>query len=145
MEKKIFKSIGAVLAGFILTLILTRGLDILLESTGIFPSVEEQQKHGFNILWMNILAIIYRVVFTIIGGYVTAKLAPSKPMKHVLILGIIGTIIAIIGNIVVANIPEMANVLPLWFSIALVITAFPSIWIGGKLATKNIMTTNASR
>lgn len=130
------KNIGAVLAGFVLTLILTRGMDILLESIGVFPTVEEQQKYGFNTLWMNIVAILYRVIFTIFGGYFTAKLSASKPMQNVNILGIVGTIIAIVGNIIVSQIPEMANVLPLWFSIALVIIAFPSVWFGGKLATK---------
>lgn len=139
------KSIGAILAGFILAFLLSRGMDVLLESTGVFPTVEYQLKHGFNILWMNILAIFYRVLFSAIGGYVTAKLAPTKPMGHVMILGILGTVIAIIANIVFSMIPEMANVLPLWFSIALVVTALPSVWIGGKLATKWIKTKNASR
>lgn len=134
MKKATIINIGAVLGGFLLTLILTRGTDIFLENTGIFPTVEEQQKYGFNILWMNILAIAYRIVFTMLGGYFTAKLSANKPMRNVIILGILGTLIAVIGNIVVSKIPEMANVLPLWFSIALVIIAFPSVWLGGKLA-----------
>ena len=129
------KNIGAILLGFLITLILTRGTDILLENIGVFPTVEEQKKYGFNILWMNIVAILYRIIFTMVGGYLTAKLSAGNPMRNVNILGIIGTSIAIIGNVVVSQIPEMANVLPLWFSIALVIIAYPSVWIGGKLAT----------
>lgn len=144
MKKIALKNIGAVLAGFLLTLILTRGTDILLENTGVFPTVEEQQKYGFNILWMNIVAILYRIIFTMFGGYLTAKLSASKPMRNVNILGIIGTIIAIIGNIVVSQIPEMADVLPLWFSIALVLIAYPSVRTGGKLATIK-RSENASR
>jgi len=134
MKSTTFKNTGAIVIGFLITLILTRGTDILLEITGIFPTVEEQQKFGFNILWMNIVAIVYRIGFTILGGYLTAKISVSRPMRNVRILGIIGTVIAIIGNIVVSQIPEMANVLPLWFSIALVVIAFPSVWFGGKLA-----------
>ena len=135
MKKAALKNIGAVIAGFLLTLILTRGMDILLESIGFFPTVEEQQKYGFNILWMNIVAIAYRIAFTILGGYVTVKLSANRPMRNVNILGIVGTIVAIIGNIVVSQIPEMANVLPLWFSVALVLIAYPSVWTGGKLTT----------
>ncbi len=136
MNKIALKNIGTVIAGFVLTLLLTRGMDILFESMGVFPTVEEQQKNGFNVLWMNIVAILYRVVFTILGGYLTAKTSASKPMRNVNILGIVGTIIAIIGNIVVSQIPEMANVLPLWFSVVLVLIAYPCVWTGGKLATK---------
>ena len=84
---------------------------------------------------MNIIAIVYRIAFTILGGYLTAKLSASKPMRNVTILGIAGTIIAIIGNMVVSQIPEMANVLPVWFSVALVLIAYPSVWTGGKIAT----------
>jgi hypothetical protein len=130
------KSTAAVLAGFVLTFLLTRGTDVLLEATGIFPTVEYQLKHGFNVLWMNVLALVYRIFFTMAGGYVTAKLAPASPMKYVIILGIMGTVIAIVANIVISRIPEMANVLPVWFSIALVVTAFPSVWIGGKWGNK---------
>jgi len=135
MKKTALKNIGAVIAGFVITLILTRGMDILLESIQVFPTVEEQQKYGFNILWMNIVAIVYRVTFTILGGYLTAKLSASRPMRNVNILGIAGTIIAIIGNIVVSQIPEMANVLPIWFSVMLVLIAYPSVWAGGRLVT----------
>lgn len=134
--KTILKNTGAIIAGFVLSFILTRGMDILLEATGIFPSVEEQKRVGFNILWMNLVAIIYRFVFAAIGGYLTAKLSVSKRMRNVIILGVAGTCIAIIANVAISQIPEMANVLPLWFSVALVITAFPSVWIGGKIATK---------
>ncbi|MEO5777298.1 MAG: hypothetical protein ABIQ27_10345 [Flavobacterium sp.] len=142
MEKQTLKSIGAIAAGFFLTLILTIGLDILLESTGIFTSTKEQQIQGLNTPWFYIIAISYRVIFTIIGGYITAKLAPTKPMKHVLILGIIGTVLALIGNIVGQYIPQTKNALPLWFAIALVVTALPSVWIGGRLATKNIISSS---
>jgi hypothetical protein len=135
MKKIALKNIGAVIAGFVLTLILTRGMDILLESIGVFPTVEEQQKYGFNILWMNIVAIVYRIALTILGGYLTVKLSASRPMRNVNMLGIVGTIVAIIGNIVVSQITEMANVLPVWFSVALVLIVYPSVWIGGKLAT----------
>ena len=134
MKKRALKNIASVAVGFISTLILTIGMDTLLENTGVFPPVEEQLRVGFNILWMNIVAIIYRIAFSIIGGYLTAKLSANRPMRNVIILGFAGTIFAIAGNIVGSQIPEMANVLPLWFSIALVLIVYPSVWTGGKLA-----------
>ena len=137
MKNTVLKNTGAVIAGFVAALILTIGMDTLLEGTGIFPTVEEQQKYGFNVLWMNILAILYRMVFTAFGGYLTAKISTGNPMRNVNILGVAGTIIAVIANTAVSQIPEMANVLPLWFSFALVLIAYPSAWLGGRLAVKN--------
>jgi hypothetical protein len=136
MKKAVIFNALAIAAGFIATLILTRGTDIFLESVGIFPTVREQQQYGFNVLWMNILALFYRVVYTTIGGYLTAKTSDSHHMRNVRILGIIGTIVALIGNIVVSQIPEMANVLPVWFSVVLVIIAYPFAILGGRLAAK---------
>jgi hypothetical protein len=34
-----------------------------------------------------LLALVYRTVYGILGGYVTARLAPRAPMRHALILG----------------------------------------------------------
>ncbi len=135
---KILGSIFAVLVGFIVIFILSLGTDTILENAGIFPSIAEQQKYSFNILWMDLLALFYRVVYTILGGYITAKLAPNKPMRHVIILGVFGTVVAIVGNIVGSMIPATKDVLPLWFMVALVLMQYPGVWIGGKLAIKQI-------
>jgi hypothetical protein len=135
MSVNIFKSIGAVLAGLIVPVILAMITDTILEKNGIFPSIEHQQEYGFNVVWMNLLALFYRFVYTAFGGYVTGKLAPGRPMHHVITLGVIGTVIAIVSNIAVSQIPETANVLPIWFMVVLVLTAFPAVWLGGRWAT----------
>jgi hypothetical protein len=72
-------------------------------------------------------------VFTILGGYITARLAPHKPMKHVAIVGIIGTIAGIAGAITAIT---MADLGPTWYPIALAVTGFPAVWIGGLLQTR---------
>jgi hypothetical protein len=64
------------------------------------------------------LALFYRSVYAIVGGYVTALLAPSRPMRLVTILGIVGTVLAVAG--VFANL----NNSNLWYPVGLVITAF---------------------
>jgi hypothetical protein len=37
-----------------------------------------------------LLAIAYRIVITVGGAWLTARLAPDKPMKHAMILGVVG-------------------------------------------------------
>lgn len=124
--KNIFKSIGAVLAGFLTVVILSIATDMVLEKLGIFPSPDM----GLFIPWMLGLALAYRIVFTVIGGYVTARLAPNRPMRHVTILATIGVIAGILGVIAGWNLSAH------WYPIAIAVTAFPCTYWGGKLGAK---------
>jgi hypothetical protein len=60
------------------------------------------------------LVIGYRAVFSLIGCYLTAKLAPQTPMKHALVLGGIGVVLSAIGAIVAADLG------PSWYAWTLV-------------------------
>ncbi len=123
------KSIGAVFAGFLTVVLLSVGTDSVLESAGIFPSPE----HGFFITWMLIVALAYRSIYTVAGGYVTAHFAPSTPMKHVTVLASIGTVAGIAGIFIGWDLSQH------WYPIAIAVTAFPLTWIGGWLKTKKAM------
>ena len=120
----ILKSIGAVVAGFATVFILSVATDTVLEKLGIFPPPSEQ---GLFVTWMLVLAFVYRSVYAVVGGYVTARLAPERPMRLVGILGVIGTIGGLVGVIVGWNLSQH------WYPIALAVTAFPLVWYGGKL------------
>lgn len=126
---KILKSIGAVVAGFLTVVFLSVGTDAVLERTGFFPPTTEPEAYT---QWMLFVALVYRTVFTVLGGFVTAKLAPSKPMKHVMVLAVLGTV-AGIGGVFAGW--QYGNH---WYPIALAVSAFPAIWYGGKLATKGV-------
>jgi hypothetical protein len=52
--KQVRRSTLAVAAGFVLDLFLSRSVDVLLESTNVFPPVAQQQAEGFDVLWMNV-------------------------------------------------------------------------------------------
>jgi hypothetical protein len=125
------KGIGAVLAGLIVIILLSNGTDAILEGTGVFPSLEEQQRNGFTTPWMVTLAFLYRLVFMVLGGYITAALAPNNPIRHAIILGIVGIIIGVVGA------AAAWNIVPAWFSIGLIILALPSVWLGAKLRTRD--------
>ena len=125
---KILKSIGAVLAGMIFIVATHTLTDFVLESLGIFPSPDT----GLHTTWMLVTATVYRSIFNVGGGYVTAALAPDRPMLHAIILGSIGTAIGAAAAVVF--IPM--NLSPAWYPIALAVLALPCTWLGGKLKTK---------
>jgi hypothetical protein len=124
----ILKGIGAVLAGIIFIVATHSGTDYVLESLGIFT----QPGEGFHTTWMVVTATIYRSIYTVAGGYVTAALAPNPPMRYVWILGLIGVVLGTIGAIV--TIPM--GIAPVWYPIALVVLGLPCVLLGGKLRSK---------
>ena len=126
----IIRSIAAVLAGLIFIFITHSGMDFILESLGIFMSPHE----NFHTTWMVVTAFIYRTLLSIAGGYLTARLAPSRPMTHALALGTIGLIFCTVA----ATVLIPMNISPTWYPIALALVAVPSGWLGGKLAEKAI-------
>ena len=84
---------------------------------------------GLFVTWMLALALFYRCIYTILGGYITARLAPNLPMQHALILGAVGVVAATAGTIAAWNMSSH------WYPISLIITAVPCTWLGGKIRT----------
>jgi multisubunit Na+/H+ antiporter MnhB subunit len=123
----VLKSIGAVLAGFIAVFILSVGIDAVLEKPGVFPP---QKNPAAYVWWMLLLALVYRSIYTVAGGFITAALAPNWPMIHAIILGVIGLIFALLGLIVNWSKTGPSS---LWYPLLLVILALPCVWLGGKL------------
>jgi hypothetical protein len=116
------RSVWAVIAGFLTVFILSSLGDVVIHASGYYPPEGVMPSTGMWILFLS-----YRFVFTVLGGYVTARLAPANPMKHVLILGSIGTVAGLIGVF------AMGEYGPAWYAWALVVTAIPLTWLGGKL------------
>jgi hypothetical protein len=129
--RRILRGIGAVLAGFFATFIHSIGTDILLHAAGVFPPWGQPMSNA-----LFALATAYRTVYTVTGGYVTARLAANKPMGHVWTLGVIGLLAAIAGTAATWDKgPEFG---PKWYPVALVVLAIPCVWLGGKLAQRAI-------
>ena len=125
---QILKGIGAIVAGFVFILVTHTLTDLVLERVGIFTPPDQ----GFHTTWMVVTATIYRSIYTVAGGYVTAALAPNPPMRYVMILGLIGLVVGTLAAI--ATIPMKVG--PAWYPIALAGLALPCVWLGGKLRTK---------
>ena len=123
----ILKSIGAVLAGVIVGIALSLGTDALMHALHLFPPLGQPMTDSRLLA----LATLYRTIYSVVGAYVTARLAPSRPMLHAMILGALGMIAAIAGVIATWN--NVAEYGPHWYPIALVVLALPPAWLGAWL------------
>ena len=122
-------SAGAVAAGFIVTALASVAADAVLRAAGIFPSPPRLMTDP-----LFALAAAYRALFTIAGGYVTARLAPNRPMRHAWILAVIGLVAGLAG-VVAYYTSGGAGLGPAWYAISIPVTAIPCVWIGGRVAT----------
>ena len=123
------KSIWAVVAGFLVVFALSLGVDHLLHLANVYPPYGQP-------MWdngLNALALAYRLPFNAFGSWVTGRLAPAAPMKHVWIGAAIGFVLSSLGA--VAAIKMQFG--PTWYPVALALSAWPCAWVGGTLAVRS--------
>jgi uncharacterized membrane protein len=120
------RSVFAVFAGFLAVVVLSLGTDQVLHMLEVYPPWGQP-------MWethLNALALSYRIVYTLLGGFITARLAPDAQMRHVMILALIGLAAGTAGAIAAIT---QADLGPSWYPIALAVTAYPCTWFGGRL------------
>ena len=122
----IARSIVAIVVGLLVIIVLSIVTDVVMHATGIYPPWFSYMSDS-----LFVLATAYRVVYSILGSYITARLAPSRPMLHALILGVIGVVLSVAGAIGTWDKgPEFG---PKWYPLTLVALSLPLAWLGGKL------------
>jgi hypothetical protein len=119
-----WKSVWAVVAGVLFIVIVSTLIDVVLHVAGVFPPMDQPINDS-----LSLLATAYRFVISVAGAWLTARLAPAKPMKHALILGGIGLVLGLVGVVATWN----AGLGPRWYAIALAVLAIPQCWAGGKI------------
>jgi len=129
--RRIGRSILALLAGMVVAIGLTLAADFLFHRVGVFPALGQRASDSAFLL-----ATAYRIVFSVLGSYITARFAPSRPMRLALIGGAIGLVVSIAGAAATWN--HQPPLGPHWYPLALVVTALPCAWLGGKLRVLQI-------
>ena len=124
MNKTTLKSIWAVVAGVLTIIIVTTAVDLLLHVAHVYPSMKEPLTDA-----LALLASSYRLLISIGGAYLTARLAPDRPLRHALILGVVGVVLALVGVVTTWNL----GLGPRWYPLSLVVLALPQCWVGGLL------------
>lgn len=125
LPRRLGRSIGAVFLGFITVFVLSLGTDQILHVLQVYPPWGRPMPEPE----LNLLALAYRCVYGVLGGYVIARFAPHSPMRHVWVGAGIGFVLSAAGAI--ATIPMSLG--PAWYPIALALSAFPTSWLGGTL------------
>ena len=124
--RRLGRSVAAILIGTGAGVALTLATDAVLQRMG-FYAPQERTTPDKPLL----VATAYRIVFSVLGAYIIARLAPNRPMFHALISGAIGVAFSTAGAVVTWNhVPPLG---PHWSPVALVVTAMPCAWLGGKL------------
>ena len=131
--RRLGRSILAVFAGFVVVVVLSLGSDEVLHLLKVYPPWGVPM----NEPRLNLLALAYRSVFTFIGGYVTAKLAPHSPMRHVLVGCGIGLVLGSLGVFAATT----ADLGPIWYPVAVAVTGPVFNWLGGLFFVRQAVRT----
>jgi hypothetical protein len=119
------RSIGAVLAGVLANIVIVGAIDSALRATGVYPPMFRPMAER---LWA--LALSYRLAVAVLGGLLTARLAPSRPMRHVTVLAGIETALTVSFVLANWNKPDFG---PHWFGIIAAVCYVPLTALGGVL------------
>jgi hypothetical protein len=114
-----------VVVGALAAIVTTILIDVALHALHVYPPLDEPIDDS-----LALLASSYRLVIGVAAGSLVARLAPHSPMKHALVLGALGGIVALIGVITTWD----TDLGPKWYPISLVVLALPEAWLGAKLA-----------
>jgi hypothetical protein len=120
-----WRSAGALLLGIFTGAALSLGTDQVLHVVHVYPPWGQPMYEP----GLNLLALSYRLVYGVAAGYLIARFAPHSPLRHALAGGIVGFVVSAAGVIAATQ----ADQGPLWYPVALALTAVPCAWLGGVL------------
>lgn len=123
-SRRLGRSIVAVLAGMAVAIVLTLVTDLVLRKLHVFPPLGERVPDR-----LLALATGYRFVYGVAASYLTAYLAPYRPIAHAMVGGALGFAASLAGAVATWNGGPAYG--PHWYPVALVILALPQAWIGG--------------
>jgi hypothetical protein len=125
------RSILAVVIGIVAGVAVTLATDALLRAMHILPSLDQRVPDD-----LLLLATTYRTVYSMGASYLTARLAPSSPMRHALAGGVIGLLVNLAGTIATWNGgPQYQSH---WYPVVLTVLAVPCAWVGGALRVRQM-------
>lgn len=118
------QSILAIVIGFVAIGLCAFGADYVLRSA--MPAIFTTSGRVESVPWLLFIQL-YVFVFAVAGCWLAARLAPSRPMRHALILGVLGLLFNVAGTI------AMWNTAPAWYHVVALALVMPAAWLGGTI------------
>jgi hypothetical protein len=126
---RMVRSVAAIAIGFCFIVLLSLGADALMRQAlpNLFdPSGRMTQAPVLGIV------LVYVAAIAMTGCYLTARLAPARPLRHALILGGFGLLFSIPGTV------AGWDLAPAWYHIISPVMVLPYAWLGGWLGERYI-------
>ena len=125
----IVRSVGAVVLGF-------AAIAALSFATGevIGRFVPGYFQPGTRITSVPLLlgAMAYVTVYAVFGCWLAARLAPSRPMLHALVLGALGLAFNVVGAV------TAWDRAPAWYYVASLLLVMPYAYLGGRIRERQL-------
>ena len=128
-KRQLGRSVLAVISGMAVGIAVTLATDIVLRKIGVLAPLGERMPD-------RVLAWVtgYRVIYGIAASYLTAYLAPYRPIAHAMVGGAFGFAASLAGAIGTWNAGPAYG--PHWYPVALVLFALPQSWLGGWICAR---------
>ena len=130
------RSLLAIATGFVLIALLSFGTDVALKSA--MPSLYEADGSTSSVPLL-VLTIAYVGLYATAGCYLAARMAPSRPMRHAVILGILGVVFNIAGAI------AMWHTAPVWYHGVSLLLVMLWAWLGGRMREQELANASSHR
>ncbi len=121
------RSIVAIVIGFVLIGALAVGADAAFHvlRPGYFTA-----DGGTTTPVALLIMLAYVFVFATLGCYITGRLAPNRPLRHAMILGVLGLVFNVVGTI------RLWHTAPAWYHVAALLMVLPAAYLGGFIAER---------
>ena len=136
-SRNVGRSVLAVFAGIAAGVAITVATDFVLHAIHVYPAWDKRVPDA-----LLILATVYRTIYAVGASYLTAYLAPERPIQHALVGGWLGFIVSILGAVTTWNAGPAFQTH--WYPVALIILALPQAWFGGWLRARQLTATQAA-
>ncbi|MDB4878957.1 MAG: hypothetical protein JWL60_403 [Gemmatimonadetes bacterium] len=123
------RSILAIVAGFLVIGALATGTSALLAS--VMPGAFDANGRGTTTSW-ELLMHAYVFAYATFGCWLAARLVPGHPMRHALVLGVLGVVFNAAGTAM------QWDTAPLWSHVLGVGLAMPAAWLGGRIRERQL-------
>lgn len=129
------RSVAAAVVGFLVIGLLAIGTDAIVKAS--VPGVFGADDRVDSVPWLLIIQL-YVFVYAAFGCWLAARMAPNRPMRHALILGVLGLAFNIAGTI------ALWDKMPAWYHIVALALVMPAAWMGGRIRERQLQRVNGS-